>query len=266
MSAGSSKGPLSVDEALARILDGVTPLPSEQVGIAEAHDRVLAEPLAAQHTQPPFDASAMDGYAGRLADLTRYPARLRVTGEAAAGCGFRGTVASGEAVRIFTGAPVPEGADVIVIQENTTREGDIVVVGPGELDPEYIRKRGFDFEKGQVLLEDGRILNARSVMLAAAMGHGAVRVRRRPKVALLATGDELVLPGTPPGLDQIVCSNPFGIAAMVRGAGGDPRFVGIARDTRDSLNAKLDDARDADIVITIGGASVGDHDLVGPVL
>ena len=169
-------------------------------------------------------------------------------------------------MRIFTGAPVPDGADTIVIQENTTRDGDVVVVGPGELDPGYIRKRGFDFTQGQTLLEPGRVLNAREIMLAASMGHGDVPVRRRPRVALLATGDELVLPGTPPGPDQIVCSNPFGIAAMVAGAGGEPAFAGIATDTRDSLDAKLDAARDADIVVTIGGASVGDHDLVGPVL
>jgi molybdopterin molybdotransferase len=266
MSAGAAKGPLSVAGALARVLDGVEATDVETTGIAEAHGRVLATPLAAGHTQPPFNASAMDGYAARRADLDSYPARLRVIGESAAGRGFHGKVGSGEAVRIFTGAPVPEGADAIVIQENTSREGDVVVVGPGDLDPEYIRKRGFDFEKGQMLLGPGQVLNARSVMLAASMGHGVVPVRRRPRVALLATGDELVLPGTPPGLDQIVCSNPFGLAAMVRGAGGDARFLGIARDNRASLNAMLDDALDADIVVTIGGASVGDHDLVGPVL
>ena len=264
--ASAGKGPLSVEEALARILDRVEPLPVEEVPIAEAHGRVLAAPLAAQHSQPPFDASAMDGYAVRLIDVAAVPVRLRVVGESAAGRGYQGMVGSGEAVRIFTGAPVPYGADAIVIQENTTRDGASVVVGPGEHDPGYIRKRGFDFVQGQALLEAGRVLNAREIMLAAAMGHGRVPVRRRPKVVLLATGDELVLPGTPPGPDQIVCSNPFGIAAMVAGAGGVPSFGGIAKDTRAALNAKLDAARDADIVVTIGGASVGDHDLVGPVL
>ena len=261
-----SKGPLSVTEALARILDGVGALSAEHVAIGDAHGRVLAAPLSAGHTQPPFDASAMDGYAVRGVDITSIPARLRVTGESAAGRGYRGAVGRGEAVRIFTGAPVPEGADTIVIQENTSRDGEIVIVGPGELDPTYIRKRGFDFSQGQLLLEAGRVLNAREIMLAASMGHGEVDVRRRPRVALLATGDELVLPGTPPGPDQIVCSNPFGIAAMVSGAGGVAHFAGIARDTRASLNEKLDAVRDADIVVTIGGASVGDHDLVGPVL
>jgi molybdopterin molybdotransferase len=261
-----SKGPLSVAGALARILDGVEPLGVESVGIAAAHGRVLAEALTARHTQPPFDASAMDGYAVRAADVGSVPAPLTVIGESAAGRGFRGTIGAGQAVRIFTGAPVPDGADTIVIQENTTRDGDIVVIATGEHDPGYIRRRGFDFAAGQTLLEAGRLLNAREIMLAASMGHGEIKVRRRPHVALLATGDELVLPGTPPGPDQIVCSNPFGISAMVTGAGGIATFAGIARDTRESLDEKLDAVREADIVVTIGGASVGDHDLVGPVL
>src|SRR5262249_15796454 len=147
-------------EALASILDGVTPLETEIVAIDAAHGRTLAAPLAAQHTQPPFDASAMDGYAVRHADVARVPARLNVTGESAAGRGFRGSVGAGEAVRIFTGAPVPPGADAIVIQENTKREGDIVVVGEGELDPGYIRLRGFDFTEGAVMLAPPRRLNA----------------------------------------------------------------------------------------------------------
>jgi molybdopterin molybdotransferase len=208
----------------------------------------------------------MDGYAVRAADVARVPTRLNVIGQSAAGRGFHGKVAAGEAVRIFTGAPVPEGADAIVIQENTTRDGEVVVVGAHEVDPGYIRKHGFDFTEGQVLIEPGRRLNAREIMLAAAMGHGDVPVRRRPTVALIATGDELVLPGVTPGRDQIVCSNPFGIAAMVNSAGGEARFIGIAKDTRDNLAAMLGQAREADIVLTIGGASVGDHDLVGPVL
>ena len=266
MSGGAASGPLSVAQALERILDRVEPLGTERVPIAQAHGRVLAEALAAQHTQPPFNASAMDGYAVRGSDVTQVPVHLKVIGESAAGRGFHGTIASGEAVRIFTGAPVPEGADTIVIQENTTRHGTVVVIGPGEHDTGYIRKRGFDFAAGQTLLEPGRLLNAREIMLAASMGHGHVPVRRRPRVALLATGDELVLPGTLPGLDQIVCSNPFGISAMVAGAGGAPDFAGISPDTKEALHAKLDAAMGSDIVVTIGGASVGDHDLVGPVL
>ncbi len=261
-----SQGPLSVDQALERILAGVEAMPVERVDIGSAHGRALAEPLSAQHTQPPFNASAMDGYAVRGSDVLSLPSRLRVIGESAAGRGYGGAIAAGQCVRIFTGAPVPEGADTIVIQENTTREGDDVIVGAQEPDSDYIRKRGFDFAQGQCLLEASRVLNAREIMLAASMGHGSVPVRIRPRVALLATGDELVLPGTSPSPDQIVCSNPFGIAAMVTGAGGSPSFQGIAKDTREALHAKLDAAREADIVVTIGGASVGDHDLVGPVL
>lgn len=261
-----SDRPLSVDEALARIVAGVEPLPPERVAIGAALGRALAAPLAAGHTQPPFNASAMDGYAVRTADVAKVPARLTVIGESAAGRGFHGKVGPGEAVRIFTGAPVPDGADAIVIQENTTRDGDTVKVGQGELDPGYIRKRGFDFAQGQTLLEPPRMLNAREIMLAASMGHAELSVHRRPRVALIATGDELVLPGAPPGPDQIVCSNPFGIAAMVTGAGGIPDFTGIVPDKRAALHARLDAVRDADIVVTIGGASVGDHDLVAPVL
>ena len=261
-----SQGPLSVADALARILDRVEVLAAEDVPVDAAAGRVLAAALSARHTQPPFNSSAMDGYAVRGSDLASYPAHLKVIGESAAGRGFKGSVTSGEAVRIFTGAPVPDGADTIVIQENTKCDGDVVIVGPGDLDPGYIRKRGFDFTQGQALLEPGRRLNAREVMLAASMGHGEIPVRRKPRVALLATGDELVLPGTPPGPDQIVCSNPFGIAAMLRSAGAEPKFHGIARDTKAALGAKLDEAASADIVVTIGGASVGDHDLVAPVL
>lgn len=257
---------LSVEEALARIVDGALPLPSETVPLLGAGGRVLAEPLAARLTQPPFDASAMDGYAVRAADVARVPARLEVIGEAAAGHGYGGRVAAGQAVRIFTGAPVPPGADAIVIQENATREGDTVVVREGAIDPEYVRPKGNDFSEGAVLLHPGMRLDARRITLAAAMGHGVLSVSRRPRVAILATGDELVLPGTVPGADQIVCSNPFGIAAMVARAGGDPRLLGIARDTREDLAVRISEARDADILVTIGGASVGDHDLVAPVL
>ncbi len=258
--------PLSVGEALSRILQGVAPLEVEHVPIGAAHGRTLAEPLSARLTQPPFNASAMDGYAVLAADVAQVPARLTVIGESAAGRGFRGRVGQGEAVRIFTGAPVPEGADAIVIQEDTKREGDSVIVQDGSIDPGYVRKLGFDFREGQTLLHPGRRLNAREITLAAAMGYGEVPVHRQPRVALLATGDELVLPGIAPAQDQIICANPFGIAAMVAGAGGVAQQLGIAADTRAALKDKLTLAKDADVVVTIGGASVGDHDLVGPVL
>jgi molybdopterin molybdotransferase len=256
-----------VEEALARVLSDALPTGTEEVALGDAYGRILAAPIVAKVTQPPFDASAMDGYAVRAADVARLPASLKVIGESAAGRGFRGQVAEGEAVRIFTGSPVPEGADAIVIQENT-RAGSpgLVEVIEGEIDPGFVRKRGFDFAAGQLFLAAGAVLGAREVTLAAAMGHARLPVKRRPKIAILATGDELVLPGTEPGPDQIVCSNPYGLAALVIQAGGEPQMLGIARDTRASLGEKLDAAADADVVVTIGGASVGDHDLVGPVL
>ena len=165
-------------------------------------------------------------------------------------------------MRIFTGAPLPEGADAVVIQENTTREGDLVVVTAGAPDPAHVRPRGLDFGVGEVLLRAGRRIDARALTLAAAMGYGEVPVRPRPRVAILATGDELVPPGTAPGADQIVASNAYGIAAMVAHAGGEPRLLGIARDTHEALASKIAAAAGADVLVTIGGASVGDHDLV----
>lgn len=259
-------GPLSVADALARILDGVEPTGTETAPLIEAHGRALAADVAATLTQPPFDGSAMDGYAVQAADVAVLPASLSVIGEAAAGHSFPGLVGPGEAVRIFTGAPVPQGADAIVIQENTSRDGDTVTVRGGVPDPQHVRKQGQDFALGDVLLRTGDILKPRTLTLAAAMGHGVLPVRRKPVIAILATGDELVMPGTPPGPDQIVCSNPFGLAAMVHAAGGEPRFLGIARDKRTALAEKVVAAEGADVLVTIGGASEGDHDLVAPVL
>jgi molybdopterin molybdotransferase len=264
--AAQQSGALTVDDALHRILLGAKPLAAQAVAIADAAGRTLAEPLAARLTQPPFDASAMDGYAVRAADVQRLPATLRVIGEAAAGHAFAGTIGTGEAVRIFTGAPVPAGADAIVIQENCSRDGAALTVRAGTIDPDYVRQRGCDFRSGDVLLPAGRRLGARELSLAAAMGHGTVMVRSRPRVAILATGDELVLPGTTPASGQIVCSNHLGIAALLASAGAAPSFLGIARDTRADLEAHVARATDADVLVTIGGASVGDHDLVGPVL
>ena len=258
--------PLSVDEALAHILEGVTPTAAERVPIAGARNRILAEPIAARTTQPPFAASAMDGYAVRAADVATLPATLQVIGEAAAGHPFAGGVASGQAVRIFTGAPIPAGADAIVIQENAHREGSSVVIREGSIDPGYARPAGFDFSAGDVLLEAGRRLGPRELSLAAAMGHGEVLVRRRPRVAVLATGDELVEPGTPLGPGQITASNHLGVAALAEIAGAEAELAGIARDTRASLDAHFARLAGADVIVTIGGASVGDHDLVSPVL
>lgn len=257
---------LTVAEALARIVDGVTPTEAETVPLEHAAGRVLAAPVAATLTQPPFNASAMDGYAVRAGDVATLPATLEVIGESAAGHGFGKHVDVGQAVRIFTGAPVPTGADAIIIQENTTRDGDRVTVTGGTPDPNHIRPRGLDFADGATLLNTGDTLNARTMTLAAAMGHANLSVRRKPRIAIIATGDELVMPGQPVGPDSIVCSNPFGIAAMANAAGGEARFIGIAGDTKDSLRAAIQKAHSDDILITIGGASVGDHDLVAPAL
>ncbi len=258
---------LSVDEALAKILDGVRVMPAETVSIAEAAGRILAEPVAARLTQPPFDSSAMDGYAIRSANLSRLPVRLRVVGQSAAGHPYSGAVGSGEAVRIFTGAPVPADTDTVIIQENTAAfDGEVEVREGGTQANQNIRPRGGDFRESDVLLSPGRRLGPRELTLAASAGHGELKVRRKPRVAILATGDELVLPGTLPGPGQIVCSNPLGVAGLVTQSGAEARFLGIARDTRESLAQHISEAREADVLVTIGGASVGDHDLVGPVL
>lgn len=256
---------IPVEEALARVLDGVEATAPEPAAIWAARGRVLAEPLAALLTQPPFDASAMDGYAVRAADLATLPATLTVIGAAAAGHPFAGSVGGGEAVRISTGAPVPTGADAIVVQESATRDGDKVVVAAG-IEADHIRAKGVDFRAGQTLLLPGRMLGPREVSLAAAMGHAEVVVRRRPRVAILATGDELVAPGDRLGPGQIVASNQLGVAALAEAAGAEVTLLGIARDQPEDLGAHLARAGHADILATIGGASVGDHDLVGAVL
>ena len=255
---------LSVEEALARILTGVTPLDSEQVGLMDAHGRILAIDVAARLTQPPFAASAMDGYAVRLADIATLPAILSVVGEAAAGSAYHHTLKRGEAVRILTGAPVPEGSDAIVIQENADRAGHRLTVREGRPDADHIRPKGGDFTEGQILLPAGRTLDARALTLAAASGHAYLPVHRRPRVAILATGNELVPPGTLPGPNQIVSSNPIGLAALVRAFGGEPILLGIAPDNLADLTGHMSRARHADILVTTGGASVGDHDLVRP--
>jgi len=259
-------GPISVQEALARIVQDVDVVGTERVDLFAADNRVLAETVIARRTQPPFDVSAMDGFAVRAEDVARLPTTLKLVGQSAAGHGFGGKIQSGEAARIFTGAPLPEGANAVVIQENTEYDDTTVTVREGRPDTGHVRARGYDFSTGQDLIAAGRLLSSRDVTLAAAAGYPELAVRRRPVVALLATGDELVLPGETVGPDQIVCSNPYGIAALVRRAGGVARFLGIARDDRADLAEKCAQARDADVLLTIGGASVGDHDLVGPVL
>ena len=220
---------LSVAEALERVTRGLTPLEAERVALDRGSGRVLAEGLAARLTQPPFDTSAMDGYAVRAADVATLPATLKLVGQAAAGAGFRGRVGRGEAVRIFTGAPVPDGADTIVIQENAEEASGAVTVTEAEEGP-HIRPRGQDFAKGEVLLTAGTRLGPRELMLAAAMNHAELPVRRKPKVAILATGDEVVPPGSDLAPDQIVSSIPLGIAALIEAHGGEAMTLGIAMD------------------------------------
>ena len=253
---------MPVEEALALLLQGVAPLPPESVPLIEARGRVLAGSLTAKLTQPPFDASAMDGYAVRSADAATVPTRLGLTGEAAAGHAFAGRIGPLKAIRIFTGAPLPEGADSVVIQEDTARDGGDVIINQATLAGENVRPRGNDFSAGDALFPTGHRLTSRDLMLAASAGHSAVPVARGPVVAILATGDELVPPGTVPRANQIVSSIPTGLAGMIASAGGEPRLIGIARDTLPDLGAKIRQAADADILVTIGGASVGDHDLV----
>lgn len=254
-----------VADALAGILAGASPIRErETVPLDRAEGRTLAADVAALRTQPPFPASAMDGFAVRAADIATVPARLALIGTSAAGHAFTGTVGPGQCVRIFTGAPVPAGADAILIQENARAEGNMVEALSPVTAGRFVRQAGLDFREGEVLLRAGRRLGPSAVALAAAMGHATLPVVRRPRVAILATGDELVRPGEPTGPDQIVASNTYAVAAIAERAGAEALDLGIARDDLPALTAAIDAARDAgaDVLVTLGGASVGDHDLV----
>ena len=253
---------ISVEEALRRVLEAFGPLAAEQVSLAEGLGRVLAEDVVARVTQPPKAVSAMDGYAVRAADVRHAPAALRCVGMAPAGAAYEGRLGPGEAVRIFTGAPVPEGADAIVIQENTKAEGDGVVVLEAPQPGRYIRRAGLDFARGEVGIRAGRRLGPRDIALAAAMNVPWLSVRRKPRIAILATGNEIVMPGDPLGPNQIVSSNALALAAAITVWGGEPINLGIAQDTKESLQALASGARGADLLVTTGGASVGEHDLV----
>lgn len=254
---------LSVAEATDKIVSAFAPIGAELVALDQAFGRVLAEPLAARLTQPPADVTAMDGYAIRAADASTLPARLKVTMNIAAGQSPQGLLGAGEAARIFTGAPVPHGADTIVIQENCDRDGDWVTIREGDRNSgQHIRRAGFDFKAGDVALQPGRLLTARDISLAAAMNRPWLQVSRRPRVALLSTGDELVNPGDAVGPAQIIGSNAIGLAAFVRACGAEAINLGIARDTMADLDRHLNAATGCDALVTLGGASVGDHDLV----
>ncbi len=257
---------ISVAEALTKVTEGISLLASEEVPLAEALGRVLAEDVASRVSHPPVAVSAMDGYAVRAEDVTEPPVTLKRIGDSQAGSGFSGAVARGQAVRIFTGAPVPDGADAIVIQEDTESDGDDVTVKEPAAKGHFIRPAGMDFKEGEVLLSAGKVLSGRDVGLAAAMNVPALTVRRRPVIAFAATGDELVLPGEPLGPAEIISSNSFAMAAYVRALGGEPRDLGIARDNEQSLKEILVGAEGADMLVTMGGASVGEYDLVQKVL
>lgn len=256
---------LPVAEALARVLASVPgPVEAETVPVGACAGRTLAADVAALRTQPPFANSAMDGYAVRAADVTTVPTRLAVIGESAAGRGFRGSVGAGEAVRIFTGAPLPAGADAVVIQEDTEAADSAVIVRARATAGRHVRAAGLDFAAGDRLLLAGTRLDPRRISLAAAGGHPTLQVRRRPRVAILATGDELVRPGEPAGPDQIVASNTLALAAIAEAAGAEAIDLGIAGDSVAALEAAFAEARArrADLLVTLGGASVGEHDLV----
>lgn len=259
--------PLTVADALTRVLSGATRLDEEMTTLRCARGRTLARDLVAKRTQPPVAVSAMDGYALRAADLIS-GARLRLVGESAAGHGFDSRLGPGEAVRIFTGAPVPEGADAILLQEDAVAADGVVGAQDGAASGSHIRSAGLDFRQGAIALTAGARLGPAELALAAAMNHANLPVARRPRVALVASGDELVLPGAEPGPSQIIACNSYAVAAIAEDAGAEVIDLGIFRDDLADLERGIALARGghADVLVTLGGASVGDHDLLRPAL
>lgn len=253
---------ISVEEARQRILAGIRPVPDEQTGIAQAVGRVLAQDVRARVSHPPVAVSSMDGYAVRAADVATVPAELALIGESAAGRAFPGSLNPGQAVRIFTGAPMPYGADAVVMQENTRKGEGTVTILESVRAGHFVRPAGLDFAVGDAPLKAGRRLGARDVGLIAAMNVPWIMVKRPPRVAILSTGDELVMPGEPIGPSQIIGSNGLALAAFVTAMGGEATILGTALDSEESLRAMTAGARGADLLVTSGGASVGDYDLV----
>jgi molybdopterin molybdotransferase len=256
---------MTVSEALARVLAQANPLPPDlKVPLADAHGRVLTADVPALRTQPPASLSAMDGYAVRAADVTTAPVRLSLIGEVAAGRPLEQAIGAGEAARIFTGGLLPCGADTVVVQENASREQDAIVVHKPARQGQHVRTEGLDFRCGELLLRKGHRLSERDLALAAAMNHAHLPVHRRPRLAMFGTGDELVMPGSTPGMGQIVYSNGYAIMALARREGCEVIDLGIVADRIEDTVAAVRRAREqaADILVSTGGASVGDYDLV----
>ncbi len=251
-----------VAEARRRLVDSLKPLATESVSVMDAVGRVLAEDVTATVSHPPADVSAMDGYAVRSADVTKVPVQLTVVGESAAGHPWNGTVDRGQAARIFTGAHMPKGADAIVIQEDADVSGTVVTIKESSVAQRHVRPAGQDFKTGDVVLRAPKRLTARDIGLAGAANAAHVTVFRKPRVGVLSTGDEIALPGESVGLHQIVSANGPSICAFVRDRGGIDLHLGVVRDEATALRAALDRAEPIDLLVTSGGVSVGDRDLM----
>ena len=257
---------IPVNEAIKLVADNVTLTNAEDVPLQQCLGRVLAEDVASRLSHPPVAVSSMDGYALKAADTAASPVNLYQIGVSQAGGGFDGVVGTGETVRIFTGAPLPKGTDAVQMQENSEVQDDHITIIQSVTANNFVRAAGMDFAAGDILIEAGTVLSARHIGLAAAMNQPALPVRRKPRVAILATGNEVALPGTDLGPSQIITSNSFALHAYVNAMGGDPVDLGIAGDTLEELYESLEGALNSDVLVTIGGVSVGDYDLVGQAL
>lgn len=255
-------GLISVDDALELIARSITPLGSETVSLADAADRTLAEDVIARLSQPPFAAAAMDGFAVRIDDVREAGASLKIIGESAAGARFNGSLRAGEAVRIFTGAPIPAGADHVLMQEEADHDRETVAVRVAQRRASNVRYSGVDFRGGDLLASKGQALTGPKLALIAAGNIDSVSVIREPRVSIIANGDELAPPGTKLGEDMIVSSIPYGLMPLVEAWGGAARFIGIARDEPADIRRMIDEASGSDLVVPVGGASVGDRDLM----
>jgi molybdopterin molybdotransferase len=260
---------IPVSEALQHVAENVSLASSEDVALMDCLGRVVASDLASRLSHPPLAVSSMDGYALKAADTENPPVVLKQIGESQAGGGFEGTLGAGETVRIFTGAPLPKGADAVQMQEKTETtgpQGDEISILQSVAAANFVRAAGMDFAEGDILIKAGTVLGARHIGLAAAMNLARLPVRRKPRVAILATGNEVAMPGDDLGPSQIISSNSFALHSYVTAMGGEPTVLGIAGDSEDELRAAFEEARDFDVLVTIGGVSVGDYDLVGKVL